>query len=46
MPGTKIQNEILLKFMSDKYFYDFKENAEKGKERKHSILQILRICIP
>ena len=36
MPRTKIQNEILLKFMSDKYFYGFKENTEKGKEQKHS----------
>ena len=35
MPGTKIQNEILLKFTTDKYFYGFKENAEK--ERKQSL---------
>ena len=44
MPGTKIQNEILLKFMSDKYFYDYKENAGKAKEQKHSFDNYIFNC--
>ena len=44
MPGTKIQNETLLKFMSDKYFYDFKENAGKAKEQKHSFDNYIFNC--